>query len=153
MKKQQIRKSGVRALNEELQNLYGFSFDKKATLEEGFDTYRIVMKEGTPVFFYIDDIPIPTLKKCIEECLLKKVVVDMGAVKFVTSGADIMRPGIVDVDEEIQERDIVAVVDQNNEKPLAIARAIFSGKEIKEMEKGKVLENIHYVGDKIWNLG
>ena len=33
---------------------------------------------------------------------LKKIAVDMGAVKFVVSGADIMRPGIVEIEEGIE---------------------------------------------------
>ncbi len=152
MKKKQLRKSEAKTLNELLLKLYNFSFEKKETLEETEEGYKVILQKGTPVFFYYDNIPIPTLKMCMDNCPLKKVVVDMGAVKFVTSGADIMRPGITSIDNDIEEGEFVAVIDENNKKPLSIAKAIFPGKEIEKMEKGKVLENIHYVGDNIWSM-
>ena len=37
-------------------------------------------------------------------------------------------------------------------KPLAIGMAIVSGNEMAEMEKGKAIRTIHWVGDELWEL-
>ena len=153
MKKRRLRKSETKELSNKLNQLYAVSFDKKEELEEVIiGNTKVILKGKEPFFFFYNETPVPTLKKCIEDHnLLKKIVVDMGAVKFVTSGADIMRPGITEVDENIRESEVVMVVDENNKKPLAITSALYPGHEIKGMQKGKVLENLHYVGDDIWN--
>ena len=82
----------------------------------------------------------------------KVVVVDMGAVRFVTKGADIMSPGIVDADDSIVEDDIVIIVEETHNKPLAIGISLITGPEMVENSEGKAIKNIHYVGDAIWNL-
>ena len=74
----------------------------------------------------------------------------MGAVKFVVNGADVMRPGIVEIEEGIAKDEFVAVIDKNNKKPLAVGIALFSSEEMKGMNSGKVIKNIHYVGDELW---
>ena len=76
----------------------------------------------------------------------------MGAVKFVASGADVMRPGIKEIDPAIKKDDLVVVVDITHKKPLCVAHAQFSGEEMQKMGKGKVLKNVHYVGDEIWKF-
>ncbi len=101
----------------------------------------------------IDEIPFPTIKGALELEITKKyVVVDMGAVKFVAKGADVMSPGIVDADSGIQEEDFVIIVDETHRKPLAIGKAIISGHEMVEKNEGKAVKAIHYIGDKLWNL-
>ena len=76
----------------------------------------------------------------------------MGAIRFVVNGADIMRPGIVEIEAGIKKDDFVAVVDKNNQKPLAVGIALFSSEEMKAMSSGKVIKNIHYVGDELWKM-
>ena len=44
------------------------------------------------MFFYLGDEVIPSLRLVLNERVkLKRIAVDMGAVKFVVKGADIMR--------------------------------------------------------------
>ena len=53
--------------------------------------------DGEPYIIIIDGKPFPTLKAALaNEIKGKTVTVDMGAIKFVSNGADIMSPGIVD---------------------------------------------------------
>ena len=93
---------------------------------------------------------IPTLKSIIEgDVSLPKVVVDMGAVRFVVNGADIMGPGVVSV-EEFEEGAVVVVVDETHGKPLAVGVALLPSEEIAKKPKGKVVKNLHWVGDKVW---
>lgn len=86
----------------------------------------------------------------------KWVTVDMGAVKFVTNGADVMCPGIVEADAGIAPGAWVWVRDQKNKRPLAVGRALLSGAELARMgkakEKGKGVETVHFVGDALWSL-
>jgi len=102
---------------------------------------------------FIDDTPFPTLKGALKTDIKSKyVVVDMGAVKFVAKGADVMSPGIVEAAPQIQEGDIVVIIEETHRKPLCIGRALISGDEMVKNQQGKAVKTLHYVGDKIWNL-
>ena len=95
---------------------------------------------------------IPLLK---DELLLKDppvVTVDSGAVKFVCNGANIMRPGIVRIDGDFRADDLVLVKEQKYGKPIAIGRAILPRSEMESATKGAVVTNLHYVGDKFWDM-
>ena len=151
MKKKRLRKSDIRELNEKIA-CYNFQANKKDNVEiVDYGNLIIIFVNSKPLFFYHNERIIPTLKFLLENMAMKKVVVDMGAVKFVISGADIMRPGIVEIDEGIEEDEPIAVVDVNNKKPLSVGIAMFSSEEMSEKESGKAVKNIHYIGDKIWN--
>ena len=70
----------------------------------------------------------------------------------IVSGADVMRPGIVEFDENIKKGDVVIVKEEGYGKPIAIGKALWDGEEFKTKEKGKCVKNLHYIGDKIWKL-
>lgn len=80
---------------------------------------------------------------------LPKVVVDMGAIRFVCNGADVMAPGITDMGA-FGVGDIVVIRDVTHGKALAIGVAKKSSVDIEMSKKGKVIKNLHYVGDKLW---
>ena len=80
---------------------------------------------------------------------LPKVVVDMGAIRFVCNGADVMAPGITEMGS-FAEGDLVVIRDANHGKALAIGMANRSSLDIEASKKGKVIKNLHYVGDKLW---
>ena len=130
---------------------YSFIIGKHALLkiDEEF-VPQILLIDGLPSFFMHETIWVPTLKLLHQNNFLRKVTVDMGAVKFMASGADVMRPGILSIDDGIDKNDYVLVVDEKHEKGLCVGKALFTGSEIKKATSGKVIKNIHYVGDKIW---
>lgn len=134
---------------------YSLKVSKKDKVEQAeTKEAKIILLNKQPAFFYINERLIPHLKLLQEHLdLLPKIVVDMGAIKFLISGADVMRPGIVSIDEQIKKDDFVAIVDMNHQKPIAVGIALFDSSEMKAMEKGKVIKNIHYVGDGIWGFG
>lgn len=153
MKRLTLRKDQVKKFNDQILELYGADdfFSKKEPVVLVED--KILLKSGQPSFFIFEDKPIPILKIVLQEKVkLKTITVDMGAVKFVTSGADIMRPGIVEFSDDIEKQDIVAIIDQNNKKPLAIGKSLLSAEELKAADSGKVVLNLHHVGDDIWNF-
>jgi PUA domain protein len=114
---------------------------------------KLVYLNNEPVFFYYEKELYPTLKYLLNHPILKNITVDMGAIKFVINGADIMRPGIVVIDANIEKHEAVMIIDQNNKKPLAVGIALFSSEEMQKVSSGKVVKNIHYVGDELWKNG
>lgn len=152
MTKKRLSKSDIKGLNERLVP-FGIELSKKEVVEifnneEG--TFYLV--NGTPCFFVLDEGLVPHLKLLQERpSLLKHVTVDMGAVKFVTNGADVMRPGITKVEDDIEEGEFVAIVEETHGKPLAVGKALLSSEEMSVASEGKVVASIHFVGDKIWN--
>ncbi|MBB6647039.1 RNA-binding protein [Halobellus ruber] len=79
------------------------------------------------------------------------VTVDSGAISFVSDGADVMRPGIVDADADISEGDLITIAEETHGKTLAIGRALVEGSEMVG-ESGKVVESIHHVGDDLFEF-
>ena len=80
------------------------------------------------------------------------VTVDMGAVKFISNGADVMAPGIVDADSDIKVGDLVWVRDERHHQPLSIGEALMSGPEMVINKSNKAIKTIHYIGDGLWLL-
>jgi len=112
---------------------------------------EIFILNGKPMLARLDGELFPTL--VFEEfCpFISRIVVDMGAVPYVCKGADVMAPGVVSVKGEFEENDLLLVMDERHGKPLAIGVALFNSQTMKNMKHGKVVKNIHYVGDKLWN--
>ncbi|MFQ5921040.1 MAG: PUA domain-containing protein [Nitrososphaerales archaeon] len=97
----------------------------------------------------IDDQVLPLLAK--EDALqsFPSVTVDMGAVKFVCNGANVMRPGIVGMDR-FKKDEIVVVKESTYGKYLAVGLALVDSEEAEKMGKGPVVENRHHVSDEFW---
>jgi PUA domain protein len=129
---------------------YNITFNKKDMISAD---EKVVYLNNEPAFFYYENQLYPTLKYLLKQPILKTITVDMGAVRFVVNGADIMRPGIVAIDANIQKGEAIIIIDQNNKKPLAVGIALFSSEEMQKVSSGKVIKNIHYVGDEIWKNG
>lgn len=148
-----LNKSEIKQLNSQLQELYGKAFfTKKESIQIHDKPIKHIRLNKTPILFFKDETPIPTLKLLLKDQILKKVTVDMGAVKFICGGADVMRPGIIQIDDNIKKGDIITVLDEKNKTPLVIGEAKYSSEELKEKQDGKVIKNIHYVSDELWQL-
>lgn len=132
---------------------YNLNLTKKDQVELIDDKYKIMLINHQPAFFYYENRAIPTLKFLQSHSnILKTITIDMGAIKFIVQGADVMRPGIVNIGEGIQKDEIIAIIDEKNKKPIAIGKALFSQAEMQVMKSGKVIKNIHFVGDELWKL-
>ena len=83
---------------------------------------------------------------------LKTVIVDMGAVRFVTNGADVMRPGITKIDPSIKKGDILQIKDETHNRALAVGKAMFNAKEMEAKTSGKVIKNLHTIKDSVWKF-
>ncbi len=122
------------------------------------DGITIYIVDGVPCLYEHEEALMPTLR-----CLLKhgaswlpRLVVDRGAAKAVARGADLMAPGVRSVEGEFKAGDVVAIVDEQTGVAVAVARALEDAPRIRErMEakgKGKVAENVHHVGDDVWEV-
>lgn len=134
------------------------SYDTERTLTGTLEVvetshYSLIALNGTPVAMYVDGKPFFTVRGALELKPRKHIVtVDMGAVKFIRNGADVMSPGIVAADESIEPGDPVIVVEERHKKPLGVGTALMNGTEMKQSTKGKAIKMVHHVGDAIWDL-
>ena len=99
------------------------------------------VKIGEDILPFLDDIQI--LEK------FPYVTVDMGAVKFVCKGANVMRPGITKF-SDFESGEIVCVIEESQNKFLAVGKAEMSSKEVEDANRGEVIKNIHYISDDFW---
>lgn len=113
---------------------------------------KIFLINGKPLIASYRDALLPTLLFKEVLSLLPKIVVNMGAVSHICNGADVMAPGVVQIEGEFQAGEFLLIVDERHRKPLAIGEALFNREAMKKLEKGRIVKNLHYVGDKLWNL-
>ena len=124
-----------------IKNLKVYEIDNETQLITG-DEIKILK---------IKDDYLPFLS---ENSTLKKfpyVQVDMGAVKFMCNGANLMRPGIKKF-SEFSKDDIVCIVEESQNKFLAVGKSEVDSSELENMERGEVLKNLHYISDKSWEI-
>lgn len=113
---------------------------------------EVILINGDPLLMKSNGKIIPTLRFDKALALLPKVVVDMGAIPHICNGADVMAPGIVEVEGSFNEGSFVVIVDANHKKPLAIGTANLNSAEILKCKQGKAIKNVHHVGNSIWEL-
>jgi PUA domain protein len=148
MARKQFSKSDIKKFLQKQPEAESIISKKSVVVQEN----NLLFVDDLLTFIQTNDKWFPSLKLFLKYPnieLLPKVIVDMGAVKFVVNGADVMRPGIVGVGS-FNKDDFVVIVDENNDKPLAIGQALFSSEEMMNMKSGKVIKILHHVGDQLW---
>ena len=126
-KRKRMRSKEVKALAKEIEDVMGvpvFSEEDGVDMAESTDYNLIFVKsdilglvyEGRGILKYRPD--------------RRAVTVDMGAVPYVTNGADVMGPGITAADPDIVEGDMVWIRDARNGAPLAVGVALRSGEAL-----------------------
>ncbi|MBM3903852.1 MAG: RNA-binding protein [Thaumarchaeota archaeon] len=113
-----------------------------------FEEGQIIVGEGLTAI-KIGENYLPFLSDAVTLAKFPSVMVDIGAVKFMCNGANVMRPGIRSFGE-FEKGQIVCIIEESQKKSLAVGRALVSSKEVAEMSKGIVVENLHYISDKYW---
>lgn len=155
-KRKRMRSKEVKALADELEALFGvplFSEADGVDLAESSD-YQLIFVKSDILGLIYDGKPFLTIRGILKYRPQKRsVTVDMGAVPFVTNGADVMGPGILDADPDIAEGDMVWIKDAKNGAPLAIGVALRSAQDLASKQPGKAIKTIHFVGDKLWKTG
>lgn len=136
-----------------MEDEWGITIDPGVKMETGsLDGKQAYIVNGRIIGIEEEGGLLLTLHGIMELSPSKKfVTVDMGAVKFLANGADVMSPGIIDADMNIEKDDIVYVQDVNHKRPLCVGRALHSGEEMVKGSSGKSIKTMHYVSDEIWN--
>ncbi len=112
---------------------------------------QIIIGNGIKILKINDDyLPFLSETETLEK--FPNVVVDMGAVKFMCKGANLMRPGIKKF-TEFEKDNLVCIIEESQHKFLAVGKAMVSSSELEDMEKGEVIKNMHYISDKFWETG
>jgi len=109
---------------------------------------NIYIYNNIPITFIKDKTIYPTIF-LINECEtdMTYIKVNIGAKEKILNGADVFRPGIIEF-SDFKKDEIILIISEDN-KLLAIGRALYDSNDAIKMEKGKIAENIHYYGDKI----
>jgi PUA domain protein len=120
---------------------------RHVSFEEG-----VVTGEGEPWLVKNGDEYFPHLKYLLEHNVLPTVTIDMGGVKPISGGADVMAPGVSAVDDEVRKGRYVSVVDVDNNVPITVGKALFDAAEMRDKKGGRVVENVHHVSDTYWEM-
>lgn len=153
MKSNLISKSETAALLKTVSQKWNMEFPKIKNLKvhQILDDAQIITGNGIKILKVNDDyLPFLSETKMLER--FPSVMVDMGAVKFMCKGANVMRPGIKKF-TEFEKDQLVCIIEESQHKFLAVGKAMVSSSELEEMEKGEVIKNIHYISDKFWETG
>ncbi|ADI32611.1 DUF1947 domain-containing protein [Staphylothermus hellenicus] len=154
-----LSKRERRRLLEELEQRYGSIGVGKNDVVEIFEErnkFKILIINNVPAFIFYEDKWIPHLKYLLRNPNIKApiVVVDMGAVKPLLRGADLMAPGIREIIGVFGRGDVIVVVEEKYRKPFVTGIALVDSNDIVsgKIKKGKVVKNIHRIGDSFWNM-
>jgi PUA domain protein len=156
-KRHSIRKSQGADLLERLGQQIGtsaglFRADMIEVLETNADV-SLFMVNKKPLLMDNGAWVFPTLRGAVQYPFPeRRVTVDAGAIPYVVNGADIMRPGIVAVTDDVKAGCPVQIVDERHGKPLAIGIALFDAPDLRASTAGKMVKKFHHVGDEIWNM-
>jgi PUA-domain protein len=149
-----LRSDDVREVTEAVADTLGVDLDGDTyeLVEIEDSEFDVVLVDGTPDVVYVEDEPFLTVAGAnTHDPQTHVITVDAGAISFVSNGADVMRPGIVDADADIESGDLVAIAEESHGKVLAIGRALTAGDDMVGSE-GKVVESIHHVGDDLYEF-
>jgi PUA domain protein len=117
-----------------------------------------------PLFYqHMTDVLLPHLKLVhrFPTCF-PTVQIDRGAIRFVLSGATLMAPGLTSTggrlptgeanDKDLEKGEPVVIMAEGKEEACAVGLLSMGTKECREVGKGPVVEEGHYLGDGLWKL-
>src|SRR5256886_16140212 len=104
------RRKGVTDLVGRLSDEFGMTIpiDDVPIDEAEAGPQRLILRGEEPIALVVGDGIAPTVRGLLAFPATKRAVtVDMGAVRFIYNGADVMAPGITEADPAIREADLV----------------------------------------------
>ena len=140
MKSNLISKSETSALIKTVSEEWGIEFPKIKNLKvhQILDDAQIITGKGIKILKINDDyLPFLSETETLEK--FPSVTVDMGAIKFMCKGANLMRPGIKSF-TEFEKDKLVCIVEESQHKFLAVGKSVVSSEEVEKMDKGEVLK-------------
>jgi PUA domain protein len=122
------------------------------------DHVQLVIVHGQPLFFAQRDGPwFPTLRILHQyPDMMVKLRSDLGAIKFVLQGANIMCPGLTSagatIHTEVPADAPVAIYGEGKEHAMAVGITKMSTEDMRSINKGIGVDNLHYLTDGLWKL-
>ena len=152
MKSNLISKSETSSVLKAISEQWGMEFPKIKNLKvhEISDDAQIIVGNGIKIV-KINNEFVPFLSEIQTLEKFPFVTVDMGAVKFMCKGANVMRPGIKN-HSEFQKNSVICVIEETHHKFLAVGKTLMSSEDMETIEKGEVIKNLHYISDKFWEI-
>jgi PUA domain protein len=120
------------------------------------ENVQLIIVNDEILFFNQKDGPFfPSLRLVHKyPAMVNKMQVDKGAIRFVLAGANIMCPGFTspggDMPVSIEAEQPVAIYAEGKQNAMAIGLTKMSTEDIKNVNKGIAVENIHYLMDGLW---
>lgn len=111
---------------------------------------------GTPLFIQTRNGQfVPTLRILHKYPFILPVLrVDRGATKHVMNGAHVMVPGLRSeravIEQEVDRGAVVAVYAESKEHALAVGITEMSTRDMRIVDKGVAIDNLHHVSDDLW---
>ena len=139
-------KRRARVRSKEARNILAWMSDEFGISTDGVEAVDSGTLDGRKAYVVEDKLVavegFPGLLLTLHGIILLKpqkrwITVDRGAVKFLANGADVMSPGIVDADRDIEKDDIVWIRDVNNHRPLCVGKALLSGADMISSKSGR----------------
>lgn len=150
--KQELSPNDIYQLNQFITRTYGFDgFIKIGSRVELVDA-EVILIDNRPAWFYYNKKLVPTVQTLLDYNFLKKIYVENGAVPYIRAKREVIRPSIVKLDASLKKDEFVCIVNEKWDRPFAIGITLHTGEDIDKLRAGKVVNIIHYVGDRIWEM-
>ncbi|GAB4823597.1 hypothetical protein N2152v2_010643 [Parachlorella kessleri] len=117
---------------------------------------QLLVLGSTPLFFSTRDGGwFPTLRMLHQyPQMMPRLRADKGAIKFVLSGANIMCPGLTSpgatMHDELDANTPVAIYGEGTEHAMAVGFTKMSTEEMRQVNKGIGVDNLHHLNDGLW---
>lgn len=155
-KRSRLKRKPAMALRDRIADSFGgldLWHDDAAVEVGSLPDFDVIVVDGQVHGLTQDDDPFLSVRGLLAyRPATRYVTVDMGAVRFVHNGADIMAPGITEADPDLQEGDWCWIRDEKNHQPLAVGRCVMAGARMGPADGGKAVASVHFLGDKLWEL-
>eukprot|EP00906_Rhabdomonas_costata_P023392 RCo033662 len=118
----------------------------------------LVVNRNRILFFQDREGPYLPVLRLLHEYpfLLPRLQIDIGGCKYVIGGANVMCPGLTSPGArmpecEIPEGAVVGIFVEGKEHAVAVGVLNMSTAQIRKVNKGPAVENLHYMGDGLWH--
>lgn len=163
----QVKNSVQRAVRSDLVDQYPFLEQiiddimpkKLMVIAKCSDHVQLIVVNNEILFFRQDNGHyFPTLRLLHKyPDIMPKMQVDKGAIRFVLGGANIMSPGFTSpggsLPVEIDANKPVAIYAEGKVHALAVGITKMSTNDIKSINKGIAVDNVHSLLDGLWQNG
>lgn len=118
---------------------------------------QFIVLDSVPLFFQQRDGPwLPTLRLLHKyPGMMPTMQVDKGAIKHVLKGSNIMCPGLTSPGgrmDPVEQKRVVKIVGEGCQNACAVGITTMSTDEIRQVNKGVCIENVHYLNDGLWHV-